>query len=61
MVIETFKKSLPNQSIKKIERIQNIEQLKNFDFEKKKLEEKGDATTNWLFHGTRNNQPSLIY
>jgi len=30
-------------------------------FEKKKLEDKGDASEKWLFHGTRNTDPSVIY
>ncbi len=34
---------------------------KNYLFEKQKLQEKGDSTERWLFHGTRNTDPAVIY
>ncbi|KAL4473380.1 hypothetical protein ABPG72_015623 [Tetrahymena utriculariae] len=60
-IIKLVKKSIPNAKFHKLERIQNLKLWKNFCFERKKLEEKGDATEKWLFHGTRNTDPSVIY
>lgn len=52
---------MPGARILKVERIQNRKLWKNFQFEKKKLEEKGDSTVKWLFHGTRATNPEVIY
>lgn len=60
-VCKLVRKTLPNARVTKIERVQNIKLWKNFQFEKKKLEEKGDASMRWLFHGTRATDPAVIY
>ena len=52
---------MPNAIIDKIQRIQNLRLWKNFLFEEKKLEDKGDSSSKWLFHGTRTIDPSVIY
>lgn len=60
-IISTITKSVQLRNILKIERIQNINLWKNYQFEKQRLLKKGDATEKWLFHGTKHTKPSIIF
>jgi len=61
IIMDLFKETLPQNKITSIKRIQNTHLWKNYAFERKKMKDNGDATELLLFHGTRNNDPAMIY
>lgn len=62
-VVQLFKKSLSTANIMEIERVQNQWLWRKYTSQKEALELKNRGRTNekLLFHGTRGNNPSLIY
>ena len=62
-VVAPFQRTLPNSTIVQIIRIQNKWQWGRYVFQKKRLGLKNNGKVNELelFHGTRSNDPKLIY
>jgi hypothetical protein len=62
-VVNRIKETMPQVNIIKIERVQNKWLWETYYQNKIKMEKKnrGQATELQLFHGTRSNDPSLIY